>query len=196
MESDHRGGTEDGPSAWRQPGCPRQYRIADRRWQLAGIRREDLGDEERVSAGALVHLAGVEHAAGVVHEPGNAVHGEQRHLHASHARRCGQVTHHEAQRMARTYLVVPEGHHDQKSKVSQPSPEETDEVHGGLIGPVRIFDHEERWLGGQRRLRTGKEVTAARAFLSQLLLNGTQRSSNVRQRAQRSGCATTVTEAA
>ncbi len=196
MEPNYRGGAEDGPSAWGQAGCSSQYRIAHRRWQPAGVRGEDLGDEEWIAAGALVHLADVEHAAGVVHEPRDAFHGQQWHLHASHTRRCSKVPHHEAQRMTRTHLVVPEGHHDQKSKVGQPATQEADEIHGCLVGPVRILDHEQRRLGRQRLTRLGEEVTAPRALLSQLVLNGTQRCSNVRQWAQRSGGATTVTEAA
>ena len=126
LGADERGGVERGAAGRRQARGAGQHGVAHSGRDAGLAAGQHLGDEERVAAGLAMQRGGVERAAG----------GERRHRggrerqqrDAAHRLRRREVAQDDAQRVARTQLVVAVGQHQQRGHLANPPAEELDQV--------------------------------------------------------------------
>ena len=135
----HRGGVQDLPGRWGQPGRPGQHGVhhggRDRR--IAG--GEHLGDEEGVPPGRLVQRARVHPVRAGQHR--HRLAGQGRQPQPANRGRAGEVAGDQLHRVLGAELVVPVGDHHQGGRGTEPAGQEPEQVQGGLVGPVEVLDH-------------------------------------------------------
>ncbi len=105
---------------------------------------DELGDEEGVAPRAPVKLARVETAP--LGQRADRIDREGLHPDTPERARGRHIPERDPQRVPRADLVVPERHHHQGTGRFDPPREESQEVDGGGVGPVRILDDQQRGL--------------------------------------------------
>lgn len=70
---------------------------------------------------------------------------------------CGrcEIPEYDPKGMMGADFIVSVRHHEHRAHALQPPPEETQQVEGGLVGPVRVLDHGERRCQSAVQLRKG-----------------------------------------
>ena len=101
---------------------------------------------ERIRVGAR---GGRKLAHGVEREP--------RHRQPNDAARRRELSQHDSQRMVSDDLVVAVGRDDERVRAVDAAAEHTQDVEGGIVGPVNVLQHE-RPAALQRRCRNGPRV--------------------------------------
>ena len=127
---------------------PREHGIAHRRGNVGAPAGQHLGDEERIARRALVELTGIDAAR--ARELGDGVVRERRQAQLRHARGRPELSHREADRVARLELVLAIGDDDEGAERLGAPREQPDHVERRLVGPVDVLDHRDRRAhGGQ-----------------------------------------------
>ena len=122
-----------------EPGGAPENGVRDRRRQPGGrSRREQLGDEERVTAGGGVEVEGVSPG-----ERRNRLLRERVELDPDRVggRDGAQCS---AERVGRRHLAAAEREHEQRRNRRDPAAEDRDRVECRLVGPVDVLEHEHR----------------------------------------------------
>jgi hypothetical protein len=172
--------------AGRQPARPRVHRVADRRRHLAARAGEDLGHEERIAAGRLVHsLVGAPRAAGQLADRVLRQYGK-----ADAADRVvRQLAEDEPERVSRAQLVVAIGDDQQGGRLADTPAHVLEDVERGVVRPVHVLEDGD---GNRRRApqlaqEGGEDPLALRAALHQRPERAPGVVGDVEQRAERPG---------
>jgi len=120
-----------------QPRRPGQHRIPGRGRHVARPRLHGLADVKRVAAGQPVQRGGVEAASAGQHR--HRFRRQRREADAPDAPIGGQVAEGQAEQVRRAQTFVPVGGQQQDRHVPDPPAEETQQVDGGLVGPVDVL---------------------------------------------------------
>ncbi len=142
--AEHGSRGKDFPSRSRQPGHAGKHRIPHGGRDSLGACRDDLGDVERIPAGPLVHLAGVQGGARMIEQLPDAGDGKRGNLHPDHARQRGEISQHDGERVIAPHLFRAEGRQDHEPGAIQPAAHEAQRLQGRLVGPVDVLEHEQR----------------------------------------------------
>ena len=119
---------------------PGQHRVAGGGRYPVQPGLQHLRDVERVSAGGLVQLGGIQAAV-----PGHDRHGPRRQREEFDP--PGTSLHRELpeshpQRVAHRQLILPVRSHDQDRELADPPGQEPQQVQGRLVGPVDVLDDD------------------------------------------------------
>jgi hypothetical protein len=152
---------------------------------LAGARREHLGDVERVAVGLAVKLAGVEPVGSG--QLADRPLGERRDREARDAR-GGKLPEHEREGVAAVELVVAVAGEDEGGDALHLAGQEAQDVQRRLVGPVEVLEHEDARApsGELANERTG-DLVRSRLTGDQLLELAVSHLRDVEQRAERAG---------
>ena len=149
--AEDRGSAQDVPGGRRQGGQPGQHRVAHRRGRIQGAGGQHLRDEERVPIGPSVERAGVEPGPRVRDQGGDRVRAEQRQVHPVDGGRGGEIAEQRRERVARSDLVVAEGHDGEQGHPFQSASEEPDQLQRRLVRPVHVLEEQHGGAVGQPR---------------------------------------------
>ena len=140
--ADQRGRVQHRAAPAVQSSGPGQHRVpGGGRDLVAGVHagRDDLAQVERVPAGQLAQCGRVPFTA-ARHDLNRA--GRQRaEADPPHRALAGQVPEGELERVAGGQPVVPVGREEQDGRVPDPPAQETQQVDGGVVGPVDVLHH-------------------------------------------------------
>ena len=140
--AEHGGGFEHRPRGRREPRRPRQNCVPHGRRHAVSAEGEHLGDVERVAAGALEQLDGIEPA-----RRGQCAHrlgGQRAERNPVDARIGREVAQQTQERMRGAELVVAEGDDDQEAAVVEVAGVEAEHADARLVGPMRVFADDDR----------------------------------------------------
>ncbi len=123
----------------RKPGRTGEDSVANRRRQAVASGAEELRDEERVTAGEREDRGTVSRMR--CGEPADGLGCQRRHLETVDRRSGGEVSEQDAKWMVVGDLVA-EGDDDERRRLGDPAADDPKDIERGLVGPVRILDHE------------------------------------------------------
>ena len=165
---------------------PREYGVHDRRRDSPGAARgQDLGHEEGVAGGHLVHLPRVEPAGRA--ELAYGAEGEPGQGQSVHPGPAGHLPQEVTQGVAAAQLVVAVGENEECGQPVDAPDEKAQSVQGRLVRPVHVLDDEYRRMRSDGQLSVeglvdAVPVTAVRDGSGQL---GTHTADEVAERPQR-----------
>ena len=125
--------------------------VAHRDGERAGFGVERLDEEEGVAARGGVEPGRVEEA--VADQRANGVDRERGHLDPGHAG-TGEGADGATDRVVVRHVVAVGGEDEAGERV-EATGDESEEVEGGLVGPLQVFEHEHG--GGRRRGQLGED---------------------------------------
>ena len=131
----------DRARARRQLREPREHDVACIRGNRLGAGRQHFSDEERIAAGGVVQV--VRRASRLLRELGDRDFRQRLQRQPAHDR-ARQIADHETAWMARADFVGAIGHHQHRARALHAPAEKLQQVEGGLVGPVTVFEHDQR----------------------------------------------------
>ena len=148
MAAEHSGGVEGVARGARQGRGPGEDDVAHRHGEGAGLDGDRLDEEERVAAGGVVQGHRVDRP--VAHQAAHRVHRERRDVDA------GDVRAHERADGAPDGVVggevVAVRRQDEAGERIEPTGDEPEQVEGGLVGPLEVFEHHHGGVRGRGQL--------------------------------------------
>jgi hypothetical protein len=186
--AEHGGRFEHGAAGRRQASGSGERGIADRRRQLAD-RGQYLRHEEGVAASTRVEFVCVEDASG--RELRHGLGRQARELQPLDRGNGSQIAEDAAQRVVGADLVVSVGDDDQDPRPLDAAAEEAQQVEGCLVGPVGVFDCQQRGLASgtplQCRQHGAEEEVPPGAADEEALDVAAEIGGDVEERAERAG---------
>jgi hypothetical protein len=131
-------GLEQPPGGSAEAGGAREHGVAHAAGRARIVAREQLGDEERIAAGASVQPGAVDAV-----RRGEPRDGDRRERLDRHPMSAAQLAEHHAERVIAPQLVVAVGRDHQRRHPRQPAAKEVDDVERRLVSPVKILEYDD-----------------------------------------------------
>jgi hypothetical protein len=140
-EADHRRAFEGSTSGGREAGRPGEYGIADAVRNFLVGDGEDLGEEERVPAGAATQLQRIQH--GYRGQASDSVLGERGEGDPTNDVAGREITENALERVLGADLVIAVRRDEENAAFPDPAAEELQEVQRRVVGPMHVLEHED-----------------------------------------------------
>ena len=153
-------------------------------WHLIWKRREHLGHEERVPRGQPVKLVGICEVR--IGEYADSVARQRPHPDAADSVNRGQASEDDAKRVGPAKLVVAIRRDDQRIEPLDPAGEEPNDVERALVGPVDVFQHDDRGRRpGELLDERVRKAVRVRTAANEVVERSADRPRDVDERSQR-----------